>query len=52
MRNKNKGTKIFLHSLGNYFKINTFLTVSPRTMFRTQSKVYGGAFFAKLVIDF
>ena len=34
------------------FKMNTFLTVSPRALFRTQSKVYGGALFAKIVNDF
>ena len=28
------------------------LTVSPRAVFRTQPKVYGGAFFAKLVNNF
>ena len=41
-----------LHNLGNIFKINTFLTVSPRAVFGTQSKVYGGAFFAKLFNNF
>ena len=34
------------------FKMNVFLTVSPRAIFTTQSKVYGGTFFAKIVNDF
>ena len=41
-----------LHNLGNIFKMNTFLAVSPRTVFRTQSKVYDGAFLQKIVNDF
>ena len=44
--------KTFLHNLGNIYEMNTFLTVSPRAVFRTQSKVYDGAFFAKIVNDF
>ena len=47
-----KTHKKVLHNLGNIFKMNTFSTVSPRTVFRTQSKVYGGASFAKLVNNF
>ena len=47
MHNKTEDTKKVLHKLGNIFKMNTFLTVSPRAVFRTQSKVYGGAFFCK-----
>ena len=42
-----KTHKKVLHNLGNIFKMNTFLTVLPRTVFRTQSKVYGGAFLQK-----
>ena len=48
MHVKNKDKKV-LHNLGNIFKMNTFLTVWPRAVFRTHSKVYGGAFFVKLV---
>ena len=29
--------------------MNTFLTVSPRAVFRARSKVYGGAFLQKLL---
>ena len=29
-----------------------FLTVLSRAVFRTQPKVYGGVFFAKIVNDF
>ena len=47
MHDKNKVKKKVLHNLGNIFKMNTFLTVSPRAVFTTQSKVYGGAFFYK-----
>ena len=36
-----------LHNLGNIFKLNTFLTVLPRALFRTQSKIYGGAFLQR-----
>ena len=36
--------KKVLHNLGNILKMITFLTVLPRTMFRTQSKVFDGAF--------
>ena len=39
-----KTHKKVLYNLGNIFKMNTFLTVLPRFVFRTQSKVYGGAF--------
>ena len=52
MHDKNKDTQKSLHDFGNIFKMNTFLIVSPRAVFKTQSKVYGGAFFAKLVNDF
>ena len=52
MHDKNKNTKKVLHNLGNILKMNTFLTVSPRAVFRTQSKVYGGTFFAKIVNNF
>ena len=47
-----KTHKKVLHDFGNIFKMNTFLIVSPRAVFKTQSKVYGGAFFVKLVNDF
>ena len=30
----------------------TFLTVLPRAVFKTQSKVYGGAFVQKIVNNF
>ena len=40
-------TQKVLYNLGKIFKMNTFLTVSPRAVFRTQSKVYGGAFLQK-----
>ena len=36
-----------LHNLGNIFKMNAFLAVLPRAVFRIQSKVYGGAFLQK-----
>ena len=39
-----KDTKKVLQNLQNIFKMNTFLTVSLRAIFRTQSKVYTGAF--------
>ena len=42
-------TQRVLHNLGNVFKMNTFLTLMPRAVFRTQSKVYAGVFFAKIV---
>ena len=45
-------TQKVLHNLGNIFKMNTFLALSPRAVFRAQSKVYVGAFFAKIVNDF
>ena len=41
-----------LHNLGNIFKMNTFLTVSLRAVFRTQSEVYGGAYLQKLLATF
>ena len=37
-------TQKVLHNLGNIFKMNI---VSPRAAFKTQSKVYGGAFLQK-----
>ena len=40
-------TENVLDNLGNIFKMNTFLTVSPRTLFRTESKVYDVAFLQK-----
>ena len=43
--------KKVLCNLGNIFKMNTSLTVLPRAVFKTQSKVYGGTFFAKVVND-
>ena len=39
-------TEKVLHNLGNIFKMNTFLIISSRAVFRTQSKVYGGAYIA------
>ena len=38
-------TQKVLHNWGNIFQIVTFLTVLLRAIFRTQLKVYGGAFF-------
>ena len=32
--------------------MGSFFEVLPRVVFRTQSKVYVGAFFAKIVDDF
>ena len=52
MHNKNKDKDKVLHNLGNIFEMNTFLTVSPRAVFWIQSKVNGGAFFAKIVNNF
>ena len=46
MHDKNKDTKSFTE-LGKSFKWLLFLTVLPRALFRTQSKVYGGAFLQK-----
>ena len=40
-------TQNVLDNFGNIFKMNTFLTVLPRAVFRTQSKAYGGAFLQK-----
>ena len=42
-----KKTQKVLYNLGNIFEMNTFLTVSPRAVFRTRSEVYGGAFLQK-----
>ena len=42
-----KKTQKVLHNLGNIFKMNAFLTVSPSAIFRTQPKVYGGALLQK-----
>ena len=39
-----------LHNLGNIFKMNSFLTVLARAVFRTQLKVYCGAFPALLTL--
>ena len=39
-----KTHKKVLQNLGNIFKMNTSLTVSPRAVFNVQSKVCGGAF--------
>ena len=47
-----KTHKKVLHNFGNIFKMNTFLIVSPRAIFRTQLKVNGRDFFAKLVNNF
>ena len=47
-----KTRKKVLHNLGSIFKMNIFLTVPPRAVFRTQPKVYGGAFFAKIIDNF
>ena len=44
---KRKMTQKALHNWGNIFLNGYFLTVLPRAVFRTQSKVYGGAFFTK-----
>ena len=46
-----KTQKVF-RNLGNIFKMNTFLTVLPKAVFRTQSKVYGGAFLQKYLTTF
>ena len=48
MYNENKDTK----RLGKYHLNGYFLTVLPKALFRIQPKVYGGAFFAKIVHDF
>ena len=48
MRDKNKKEKV-LHNWGNLLN-GYFLTVLPRALFRTQPKVYGGAFSQKLLI--
>ena len=45
-------TQKVLRNLGNIFKMNTFLTVSPRAVFRTQLKAFGGAFLQKLLTNF
>ena len=45
-------TQNVLHNFGNIFKMNTLFTVLPRTVFRTKSKCYGGASFAKIVNNF
>ena len=37
---------------GEIFLNGYFLTVLPRAILRTQPKVYGGAFFAKIVNKF
>ena len=46
MHDKSKTQKV-LHNWGNIFKMSNFLTVLPRAVFITQSKVYGGAFLQK-----
>ena len=46
MDDKNKDTKSFTE-LRKSFNWLLFLTVLPRAVFRTQSKVYGGAFLQK-----
>ena len=46
MYDKNKDIKSFTE-LGEYLLNGYFLTVLPRAIFRTQSKVYGGAFLQK-----
>ena len=46
MHDKNKDTKSFIE-LGKYLLNGYFLTALPRAVFRTQSKVYGGAFLQK-----
>ena len=47
MHDKNKDTKKFYRTKVISFKWLLFLTVLPRTVFRTQSKVDGGAFLQK-----
>ena len=37
-------TQKVLHNLENIFKMSTFLTTSPRALYRIQLKVYGEAF--------
>ena len=51
MHDKNKDTKIFTE-LEGYLLNGYFLTVLPKAVFRTQSKVYGGAFLQKLLTTF
>ena len=46
MHDKNKDTKSFTE-LRKYLLNGYFLIVLPRAVFRTQSKVYGGAFLQK-----
>ena len=45
-------TRKVLHNLRNIFKMNTFLTVLSRAIFRTQSKAYGGVFLQKELMTF
>ena len=46
MHDKNKDTDSF-RELRKYLLNDYFLEVLPRVIFRTQSKVYGGAFSEK-----
>ena len=46
MHDKNKDTKSFTE-LGEYLLNGYFLTILSRAIFRTQSKVFGGAFLQK-----
>ena len=46
MPDKNKDTESFTW-LGKYLLYNYFVTVLPRAIFRTQPKVYAGAFLQK-----
>ena len=48
---KNKDTKSFTE-LRKYLLNGYFLIVLPRAVFRTQSKVYGGAFLQKYLTSF
>ena len=47
MHDKNKDKKFYI-TWEISLKLILFLAVSPRAVFRTQSKVCGGAFFAKI----
>ena len=45
-------TQKLLYNWEIYFKWVSFLRELPRAVYRTQPKVYGGIFFAKIANDF
>ena len=51
MHDKNKETDFYITG-EIFFKWLIFLTVLPRALFRTQPKVYGGAFLQKQLTTF